>query len=307
MSLEEKYQVVKNKLQPDANYYSRLEYYEALNSAVGGGGDIEAKDVVTDDGGNVQDKLDSLASDTSDNSSDIGDLQTVTGQNTSDISDNASAIANLDTTGVSLLRGGNLRSLVEVLQRYSLLTVFLSLDGTGSEVTITDGDTLNLLPLPTGWTLTEDASIEGGGETYAGNTAVEWLNIYTETGVGTGLYTGSIVGNNSFKMPDAEAQTGGIWKSYGLDVSVRVEGNFTGGAFSSDSLDITFTDNDAFATNSTLLSPILGTFSSEQRSLTSRIDKNSSSLVTNGLQVLLTPTGADFVVSKMDLLIKIHH
>jgi hypothetical protein len=84
MSVAEKFDKWKKKFRPNSNMKEFEEYFEEVNSALGGGGGtVTASDVETDDGSNVQVKID--------------ELETVTATNTTDIATNTSAIADLQS------------------------------------------------------------------------------------------------------------------------------------------------------------------------------------------------------------------
>lgn len=103
MSVAEKYDKWKKKFRVNSNMKEFDDYFQEVNSALGGGGGtVVASDVETDDGSNVQVKIDDLetttstnASNISDNTSDITSNTSAIGTNTTDIATNTSAIADL--------------------------------------------------------------------------------------------------------------------------------------------------------------------------------------------------------------------
>lgn len=127
MSVAEKYDKWRKKFRVNSNMKEFDDYFQEVNSALGGGGGtVVASDVETDDGSNVQVKIDELETATSTNASDISTNTTniatnasAIATNTSDIATNASAIADLQS-----------------------LTPFLAVADTTSSVTIsTSADT----------------------------------------------------------------------------------------------------------------------------------------------------------------------
>jgi len=105
MSVAEKYDKWRKKFRVNSNMKEFDDYFQEVNSALGGGGGtVVASDVETDDGSNVQIKIDELETATSTNASDIvtntTDISTnisAISQNTTDISTNASDIADLQS------------------------------------------------------------------------------------------------------------------------------------------------------------------------------------------------------------------
>jgi hypothetical protein len=106
MSVAEKFDKWKKKFRVNSNMKEFEEYFQEVNSALGGGGGgpVEASDVTTDDASNVQIKIDELETATSTNTSNIStntsDIATNTSaisQNATDIATNASAIADLQS------------------------------------------------------------------------------------------------------------------------------------------------------------------------------------------------------------------
>jgi len=105
MSVAEKYDKWRKKFRVNSNMKEFDDYFQEVNNALGGGGGtVVASDVETDDGSNVQIKIDELETATSTNASDIvtntTDISTnisAISQNTTDISTNASDIADLQS------------------------------------------------------------------------------------------------------------------------------------------------------------------------------------------------------------------
>jgi hypothetical protein len=99
MSVAEKFDKWRKKFRVNSNMKEFEEYFQEVNSALGGGGGgpVEASDVTTDDASNVQIKIDELETATSTNTSDIATNTTDISTNASDIATNTSAIADLQS------------------------------------------------------------------------------------------------------------------------------------------------------------------------------------------------------------------
>lgn len=134
MSVAEKFDKWKKKFRPNSNMKEFEEYFEEVNSALGGGGGtVVASDVETDDGSNVQIKIDELETATSTNASNISDNTSDISTNTADIATNTSAISQ-NTTDIST----NTSAITDLQS----LTPFLSVADTTASVTIsTTADT----------------------------------------------------------------------------------------------------------------------------------------------------------------------
>lgn len=101
MSVAEKYDKWRKKFRVNSNMKEFDDYFQEVNSALGGGGGtVVASDVETDDGSNVQIKIDELETATSTNASDIATNTANIGTNTSDISTNTTDIAT-NTSAIS--------------------------------------------------------------------------------------------------------------------------------------------------------------------------------------------------------------
>jgi len=96
MSVAEKYDKWRKKFRVNSNMKEFDDYFQEVNNALGGGGGtVVASDVETDDGSNVQIKIDELETATSTNASNISDNTSDISTNTADITTNTSAIADL--------------------------------------------------------------------------------------------------------------------------------------------------------------------------------------------------------------------
>lgn len=298
--LDEKYQKYVNSKKMVVNSHDELDYQEELKIAVengGGGGDVFAVDVISDGPSNVQADIDSL--DTR-----IDDVNDIATDNQTEIGDITGRLDNLSSVDVALLGGGTVRDLSKIAQRYSALTVFCTFSGTFN---IAVGAPVNLFDM--GLTFTESPLIEGLGESYTGQDLIEWIGLYVQDSIGSTTYTGSMIDatNKVFKMPDAEAQTNGFWKTYLLDVSLRIDGSFTGTANSSNELVATFSDSASFAARLGFLDPSRGQFQASQEALVSRINKDTSQLVQNGLTLTLEALTNSFDLTNVELMIRVSH
>ena len=98
MSVAEKYDKWRKKFRINSNMKEFDDYFQEVNSALGGGsGTVVASDVETDDGSNVQIKIDELETATSTNATNISTNTSAISQNTTDIATNTSAIADLQS------------------------------------------------------------------------------------------------------------------------------------------------------------------------------------------------------------------
>lgn len=315
-NLDEYFQAYWNRTKNNLGEYEEKKYQKALKEVVdnlssGGGGDIYANAVKTNNNSNVQTELDlangrvdDLGLRVSDNETAIEDVIPRVTANEADIGNTNIRIDNLNTTNIALLRGGTVRDLSKVMQRYSSLTVFFTF--TGSSLLAVD-TTTNIFDL--GFTTTESPLVEGLGEVYEGQTAIEWVGIYSQDTVGGTTISGTMLDttNKVFKMPDAELQTGGLWKTYMLDVSIRVIGTFGGIANNNDEVIFGISDKDTFSTSLAFLKPAKSTLQLTQQSLISRLNKTTSKLIQNGLEIKITPKGSDFTVTKIELMVRASH
>lgn len=141
MSVAEKYDKWRKKFRVNSNMKEFDDYFQEVNSALGGGGGtVVASDVETDDGSNVQIKIDELETATSTNATNIN-------TNTSDIATNTSAIA----TGTAIItqhttdiatNTSDIATNTSAITDLQSLTPFLSVADTTSSVTIsTSADT----------------------------------------------------------------------------------------------------------------------------------------------------------------------
>lgn len=148
MSVAEKFDKWRKKFRVNSNMKEFDDYFQEVNSALGGsGGDILASDVITDDASNVQVKIDELetatstnATNISTNTSDISTNASAISQNTTDISTNASAISQ-NATDIATNTSDIATNASDIADLQSL-TPFLAVADTTTSVTIsTTADT----------------------------------------------------------------------------------------------------------------------------------------------------------------------
>ncbi|MCP4985760.1 MAG: hypothetical protein GY928_06710 [Colwellia sp.] len=141
MSVAEKYDKWRKKFRVNSNMKEFDDYFKEVNSALGGsGGTVVASDVETDDGSNVQVKIDELEIATSTNASNISDNTSDISTNTANIATNTSAIA----TGTAIItqHTTDIATNTADIADLQSLTPFLSVADTTSSVTIsTSADT----------------------------------------------------------------------------------------------------------------------------------------------------------------------
>lgn len=103
MSIADKFEKVYLKFKSDANYFELLDYFKEINLNLdGGGGVINASDVVTDDSSNVQAKLDEHENYIGTNTSDISGNALDIATNITNIANNTLAIADLEPAIISI-------------------------------------------------------------------------------------------------------------------------------------------------------------------------------------------------------------